>query len=230
MGTDFVLFGPAHLVILAAIPAVAAVLSRAGRRSVVWLGRIRWSLGLLLLVNELVWYAYKLRREGVRFPEGLPLQLCDLALWMTVVALLTLKPWSRELAYFAGLGGGGMAVLTPDLWAPSWSYPTGYFFLAHGGVIASVLFLAWSGLLELRPGCLWRVFGLLNLYMAAVGGFNAVFGTNYMYLCRKPTAPSLLDYMGPWPVYLAAGECLALAVFALLWLPLRSAAGGRAVQ
>ncbi len=230
MRTDFVLFGPPHLAILAAIPAAAGGLAWAGRRSAPQARRIRLALGAFLLVNELAWYGYSFWLEGVRFPEGLPLQLCDLALWMTVVALLTLKPWSYELAYFAAVGGSSMAVLTPDLWAPSWSYPTWYFFLAHGGVITSVLFVVWSKLLRPRPGCLWRSFAILNFYMAVVGAFNAVFHTNYMYLCRKPAAGSVLNYMGPWPVYLVAGEGLALAIFTLLWLPFRSAGGGRAVQ
>jgi hypothetical integral membrane protein (TIGR02206 family) len=230
MRTDFVLFGPVHLAILAAIPALAAALARVARRSAAGLLRTRLTLGILLSVNEIVWYFYRLRSEGVRFPEGLPLQLCDLALWMAVIALLTLRPWCYELAYFAGIGGSGMAVLTPDLWAPSWSYPTGYFFAAHGGVIASVLFLTWSGLLRPHPGSLWRSFGLLNLYMVLVSLFNRVFGTNYMYLRRKPEAASLLDYLGPWPLYIVAEQVLALAIFALLWLPFRRGAATRRVQ
>jgi hypothetical integral membrane protein (TIGR02206 family) len=183
--------------------------------------RVRLSWGLFLLVNELTWYGYRLHHEGVRFPEGLPLQLCDLALWMTIVACLTLKPWSFEVAYFAGVGASTQAVLTPELWAPTLSYPTTYFFLAHGGVIAAALTLAWGRLAAPRPGCLWRVLAILNGCAVAVGAFNAIYKTNYMYLCRKPVSASLLDQLGPWPVYILAGEAIAVAVFYLLWLPFR---------
>ncbi len=219
MQTDFRLFGPVHLAILAATPLSALLVARWVRRRPQLARRTAKILGILLAVNELIWYAWRLHTEGVRFPEGLPLQLCDLALWMTVVAAVTLKPWSYELAYFAGLGGSTMALITPALWAPTCSYPSIYFFLAHGGVVASVLFLALAGLARPRPGCLRRVFLLLNGYTALVGLFNLTFGTNYMFLCRKPPTASLLDYMGPWPLYIAVGEALALGVFAILYLP-----------
>jgi uncharacterized membrane protein YwaF len=42
-----------------------------------------------------------------------------------------------------------------------------------------------------------------------------------MYLCRKPKSASLLDSLGPWPVYVAAGAALAAMLFWLLSLPLR---------
>jgi hypothetical integral membrane protein (TIGR02206 family) len=55
----------------------------------------------------------------------------------------------------------------------------------------------------------------------AVGIFNLAFGTNYMFLCEKPSGTTLLDAMGPWPWYLLAGEVLAAALFWLMWLPWR---------
>lgn len=221
MSSGFRLFGPAHLAILAAVPGVAAVLARLARGQPARSRKIAAILGCFLAVNEIVWYTWRLRTEGFRFPEGLPLELCDLTLWLTVISALTLRPGIFEFAWLAGLGGSLMAILTPDLWAPPLSYPTIYFFLAHGGVIASLLFLVWSGLARPRPGCVWRTFVLLNVWTAFIGVFNAVFHTNYMYLCSKPLSASLLDFFGPWPVYLIGGEATALILFWLLWLPFR---------
>jgi uncharacterized membrane protein YwaF len=50
---------------------------------------------------------------------------------------------------------------------------------------------------------------------------NVAFGTNYMYLLRKPSAPTLLDHLGPWPWYLAGAELVGLLLFLLLYLPFR---------
>ena len=221
MKADFVLFGPLHWSILAAIPLLGWVLAIWGRRNAATARGIRLAAGWFLLVNELGWYGYKLYHEGWRFPEGLPLQLCDLALWLTVVAALTLKPLACELAYYFALAGSSQAVLTPDLWAPALSYPTIYFFSAHGGIIAVVLYLIWARLARPRPGSVRRAFLTGCAFAAMVGLFNALFRTNYMYLCRKPASASLLDYFGPWPVYIATGQLLALALFTLLWLPFR---------
>jgi hypothetical integral membrane protein (TIGR02206 family) len=215
VSTGFRLFGLAHLAILVAIPAIAAVLAR-------WANRARFAIGAVLVLNEAIWWIWLVRHEGVRFPTTLPLQLCDLTLWLTILTLFRLTPWAYEVAYYGGIAGTGMAVLTPDLWAPFPSYPTAYFFLYHGGVIIGVLTLTWGKLLRPRPGSVRRVVLILNGYALAVGAFNAVFGTNYMYLCQKPAEASLLNYLGPWPFYILPAELLAVLLFWLLWLPFRN--------
>ncbi len=151
----------------------------------------------------------------------MPLQLCDVVVWLTVFAAWTARTALFELTWFWGVAGAGMAILTPDLWAPCWSYPTIYFFLSHGLVVVIPIFLWASGITRARPGSPWRALIWVNVYAAAVGAFNAVFKTNYMYLCNKPEGASILDWFGPWPWYILAGELLALALFWLLWLPFR---------
>ena len=224
MKADLKLVGPAHILILFSIAGIAAALAYACRRSRRAARSIRYSLAVFLAVNEIIWYAYLLRTEGFRFPNDLPLELCNVTLWVTVFAALSLNPLAFEIVYFAGLAGSGMALLTPDLWTALWSYPTAYFFLAHGMAVATTLTLVWGKLAAPRPGSLWRVLGIVNAYAAAIGVFDAIFKTNYMYLCQKPVAASLLDYFGPWPIYIVVGEAFALLVFWLLWLPVHRSA------
>jgi len=214
------LFGPLHLALLAAIAVWSVVLSLLCRRQQIPARATRLALGCGLALNEVIWWVFRYSHEGIHL-SNLPLQLCDLSVWMAVLASLTLAPLLVELAYFAGLAGAGMAILTPDLWSPWPSYPAIYFFLAHGGIVIAVAVLVFGGIAPLRPGAVWRAFGLLLAYAALVGAFNAIFGTNYMYLCRKPANASLLDALGPWPAYLVAAAAVALALLWLLWIPAR---------
>jgi len=214
------LLGGLHLALLVAIAASAVVLVMVCRRVESARTPLRLTLGFGLILNELIWYGYRYASEGVHL-WNLPLQLCDASLWATALACLTLAPWLVEFAYFTGIAGAGMALLTPDLWRPWPQYPAIYFFLAHGGIVVAIAVLVLGHVAPLRRGAVWRAFAMLLGFAALVGAFNAITKANYMYLCRKPESASLLNFLGAWPVYLLSGAAASLALFWLLWLPVR---------
>ena len=53
-------------------------------------------------------------------------------------------------------------------------------------------------------------------FAAAAGVATLATGGNYLFLRRKPAGGSLLDVMGPWPVYIAAAAALGLVLFLAL--------------
>jgi hypothetical integral membrane protein (TIGR02206 family) len=114
-----------------------------------------------------------------------------------------------------------MAMLTPDIGAQFPSYIAIKFLLAHGGVVMAILFLVWSKSARPRINSWWKALLWLQVYAGVIGIFNLIFQTNYFYLCQKPASSSLLDYLGPWPWYLVAGEGLAILFFFSLWMPFR---------
>jgi hypothetical integral membrane protein (TIGR02206 family) len=219
----FPTFGPAHLAVLAAVPAAGAALAAIWRRWPSSQVPVRRALAAALAANELAFYGHAAVRGWVDPPRGLPLDLCDLTLWLAVLVLArpSASPWASDAVYYLAVAGSGMAVLTPDPGVPLATYAGAKFFLSHGGVVAAVLALVLAGALRPRPGSWWRVLLAVNGYAAALLAFDLRFGTNYMYLVEKPASGTLLDVLGPWPWYLLAGDAVAAGLFWLLHLPFR---------
>jgi uncharacterized membrane protein YwaF len=62
-------------------------------------------------------------------------------------------------------------------------------------------------------------FAWLNIYVLALLPINFLLGANYFYLMAKPINPSVLDYFGPWPIYILVAELLVMGFFAIAMLP-----------
>ncbi|MBI3195282.1 MAG: TIGR02206 family membrane protein, partial [Ignavibacteriae bacterium] len=146
MPDNFSIFSIEHCIILATIPASVVFLLFLSGFHYVKARTIQIALAISLFVVEVIWYVFVVIQGWFRFPEDIPLQLCDVTLWLTVVSVLCKNKFAFELAFYWGLGGTTMALLTPDLGFQLPSYPALQFFLSHGMVLIIILFTVFSGL------------------------------------------------------------------------------------
>ena len=186
------LLAPEHIVALVAIALSTALLVVAARR---WPGPWLKVLAAVLVVDEVSWWVFLLGggQPGSQVALSLPLQLCDVAIFIAAAALWTRQQLLVEVTYFWGLAGTIQALLTPDLPQHFPSYPYFQYYIAHGGVVAAAL----------------------------VGFVDAVTGADYMYLRSKPPTATLLDFLGPWPWYILSAAVIAACLFAILDAPFR---------
>lgn len=221
MHPGFTFFGAVHVAILCAVPALAGTLSLAHRRFPSARNFIRLGFAAILLADNAVFYAWQIRHHNLTFPDHMPFELCDLSMALTMLSLIFLRPLLFDLAYYWALAGASMALLTPNLQVPFPSFGAIQFFILHGLTVAGVLYLVWSGQARPRPWSVARAIIGVNVFAVLVGAFDSLYATNYFYLRAKPANPSLLDYLGPWPIYILGTEAVTLLLFLLLYLPVR---------
>ena len=222
-------FGLEHAAAVVLVAAIAALLSYAVRRGhgsprrvevavrTVLAAFLAGGLGFALVAS--------LPLRGLDWLDILPLHFCDLAVLVAVWALATRRQTACEILYFWGLTGTSIAMLTPDL---DRGFPDSHcvsFFALHGGVAASAAVMAFGVGVRPRPRSNLRVFWMTNVYAAAIAAVDVLANENYLYLRAKPSQPSILDWMGPWPWYILAADALAFVLFAALTVPFGKGTG-----
>ena len=150
-----------------------------------------------------------------------PLHICDAAIWLAIVGLVTANRRITEILYFWAATGGVLAMLTPDILRGFPDLEFLVFFGLHGLVVVSACVLVFGLGVVPPPGAPWRAAAVTLAFAAVAGLVNVIFDTNYMYLARRPANPTLLDRFGPWPWYIALAGVLAVALFHLADWPLR---------
>ena len=209
--------GLRHIAWLIGTAATAVLLVMICRRFQTSYRPVCFVLAAGLVGEELFRYAH----DGMHFPNRVPIQLCTVVSWMAVLACFRRIPLLIEFIYFAGLPGAALALLTPDLRPTASSYDFIRYFFAHGCLLITLVVLVFGKKIPFRPGAPIRANGMLLVYCFLIMIYNKLFGTNFMYLMHKPNNPTLLDYFGPWPIYILAAEVVAIGLFWLLWLPVR---------
>jgi hypothetical integral membrane protein (TIGR02206 family) len=222
IATAFHAFDTQHLAVLIGIATLCLLVGKAARKE--RFSRSNWLrglIGLFLISYTIFFYVYQGIRGALTWQDSLPLDLCSLVLIACIISLFRSMQLITEIAYFWGLGGVLQALATPDLAQGFPSTEFILFFWGHGATLSAITYFITAHGFRPRKGSVARMMVALNFYALVVGTMNAIMGWNYGYLCHKPYAPSLLDFLGPWPWYLLTIELIALVTFLILSVPWR---------
>ncbi|MGG4182966.1 TIGR02206 family membrane protein [Paenibacillus jamilae] len=188
---------------------------------------IRWLLITVLILSEVTLNIWYVMQHIWDVQTSLPLELCSVTLLLSILMLIFRSRWLYPIILFAGIGGALQAVLTPNLAYAFPHYRFIHFFIAHSAIILAALYMTWIE--GLRPT--WKSVGgvmfFLNGLALKVWIVDDALGANYMFLAGKPSTPSILDFLGPYPLYIVAEEAIALLFFSLLMLLFEVLLGGR---
>jgi hypothetical integral membrane protein (TIGR02206 family) len=215
-----------HVGGIAGVLAVTALLTIMARiRPGPWITVISRIVALVIVLTEPSYWIQQIISHSWSARYDLPLQLSNASEFVSAAALWWRAPFLVELTYFWGFSAVLQALATPDF--PEHFPDPAYFrfYVAHGGILLAAVFLTVGLRITPRAGAPLRVLVATIVYTAVVGIADIVTNGNYMYLRQKPAAGSLLNFMGPWPWYIASGLVLAVIFLAILnapfWLPRR---------
>jgi len=215
-------YGLAHLTVIVltlALPFLLALIIR--RTKLRFLERsIAFAISALLLINYVA-YLIVARHFGVNaWQKTLPLQLCDWAMIVIVVALWSGRRRWLEVAYFWGIGGTLQALITPNL---RFGFPDLRFisfFVAHSGIIIGIIFLMLIYGFRPRPMGIFRTIAWTEFYFVIAFTIDLLTDENYGFLLHKPEASSLLSFLSDSrPIYLIEFHLLAWIFFCVLYAP-----------
>ncbi|KKK38529.1 hypothetical protein WQ57_07955 [Mesobacillus campisalis] len=215
----FEMYSASHLAVLAIFILISAVLyfshAKLRKRQLRILELL--AAGSLFLV-ELGFHLWLAATGNWNASDSLPLELCSISLFLTIILLITKNKLVYELLLFTALLGASQALLTPLLNFDFPHFRFFHFFFTHMMMIWAVFYFTW--VLGFRPTIrsVYRVFIFLNILLPFVLLINKLVDGNYMFLSHKPGIASLLDFLGPYPWYILSLEGLVIIFSLLIWL------------
>lgn len=222
-GVGFALFGPGHLVWLAAMALmVAAMIWGYGRLRPAGRLRMQRCIAVGLLCAELLRDLYLIAAGGWMW-EYLPLHMCAFTMYLMALWAFWPSQWCGNVLYGLGLIGALCALLFCN-WAnqPLIHFQTIYSFVFHGLLVGYIGMLLAAG--ELRPtgrGFL-HCAAFLCVTVPATGLVNWLLPQCNFFFTNggspgSPLAVLVALFGRPW--WLAAYAALAALVLALEFLP-----------
>ena len=180
----------------------------------------RFSLFILVGVNETAWFLYRHHVAEIPVANNLPLHLCDISVFLMFYTLVSKRSWTGELSYFMGAVGALLAVCMPAI------SETGNirliaeirYFITHIALVGVGVYFTFGCRCLPSYSAIWRSYGFVHAYALLITPVNFLLGTNYFYTISAPQQLSFLFVFPHW-LFLIGASLIFLTVFNLLYVP-----------
>jgi len=222
-GTPFEIFGTVHLLTILSIVVVSIFLPKFYKNKSDKQISLMTKVVAGIIAAHVIISPYKdlyLLADPYDWRETIPLHMCDLSEIFLVWFLLGGPRLLYTCAFFWGLGGATMAILTPDISHHDLDYI--FFMIGHGMIIVGIMYATVT--LGNRPNAKDIItVSLITalVLLPIVYAINLILGepANFWYLIAKPEGASLMDVFPDPPYHLLVTTPLAISVFYLIYLP-----------
>jgi len=181
---------------------------------------LAYGIIFFILINQ----GMDLYREGYlsgNWKLGLPLHLCDFSSFSILIYLLTKKREFFLFAFFFGIAGGGMSILTPDV---EYGFPYIPYIQNQIGHMMIILGVSYAMILDNQRPYLKDVHRVLifgTFLLGVMYVINNLLGepANYWFLMEKPIGDNVTAFMRPAPFHMIDIYLLAVIVCYLIYMP-----------
>ncbi len=177
------------------------------------------SIITLILINQ----GMDLYREGYmqEWKLGLPLHLCDFSSASIIIYFFTKKREFFLFAFFAGISGAGMAILTPDV---TYNFPHIDYIrhmIGHSMILLGVSYAMIIDNQRPQLGDVHKVLFVLSIFLFLMYPINYLLGSpaNYWYVIEKPPGLNVTGFMRDAPFHMIDIYILAVIVCYSIYLP-----------
>ena len=147
--------------------------------------------------------------------------MCNLSAILIGIFLLTKNKLFYEIAFFWGLGGGIMALITPTV---AYTFPDSeymMFFFGHGLLIVVIGYASIA--LRNRPtiSSVKNGIGVSLITLPTIYLINIILGppANYWYLGARPEGENIMNFLPDPPLHIPLTIIIGIAFFCFIYLP-----------
>ena len=216
---ELVLLSPSHVIsVLLSLFIIVFVPKYFANKSLKHKKNLMNFIIFVLLINQ----GMDFYREGIlsnQWQEGLPLHLCDFSTMAIILYFLTQNRNFFVFAFFFGIAGGGMSILTPDT---IYGFPYVGYIQSQIGHTLILLGVTYAMVInEQRPYINDVLKALLYASVLLIFTYfmNYVLGTNYWFLAEKPVGDNITSFMRNEPFHIIDLYIAAILICYAMYLP-----------
>ena len=179
------------------------------------------TLSFLIFFHQFFDFYKEVYISNGNWKVALPFHLCDMSAISIAIYFLTKNRFFFNFAFFWGISGGGMAILTPDT---VYGFPSIDYLANQYGHTLTLLGISISIiLLNERPYVkdIFHIFGFTTLILILTYGINYLLGSpaNYWFLLEKPYGDNLMIFFPNEPFHIFALYPVALISCFIVYAP-----------